>query len=953
MASDRTTIWMAAALVCGLALGPPVAAAGSLPAVASGARPGPDVLYAPPPAAPQLESRDPRFTAPPLLVSGQEAYVAGEYLYQDFLYDDWGSNTDGIGQIPQCAHAGDLTYPTDTARYGNNAADLVELRIAVSPSEVAYRITLNTLLEPDSTIVAIAYDTDGSALTGTATLPRNPGAPFPGTDQVIFVWGTGAEHVVFPPAGGPVTTPLAAPTTDLDANQITLTVPRLVSDPSGVWRATVAVGLYDPATGGWKLPQLAADAARPGGAGPLDPAPAGIFNLAFRFTELACPPGALTCDVPPDTNQAAALATKTPTTFAHAIDFDKLDAGVTESSVPATGMQLRIFPSRLDLGEGREAAPQCAPAYGPFPQYRGQLQPYALYVPGTYVPATPAGLTLALHSLGEHYWQYNGSVILQQIGEARGNLVATALARGPDGWYQHEGEYDVFEMWADVARHFALDPDRAAVSGYSMGGYATYRLGTLYPDLFGKAFSQVGPPADGIWIPPLPPTGGMETLTNLWLENARNLPFLNLASAADELVPFVGPRAQNLGAPELGIDGFDQLGYRFRFLVFPVGDHFAPAAAGYDFPFATAFLGDALVDRNPPHVTFAYAPAGDDAALALVHDHAYWVSDLELADAAPSGDVPAKGVVDAFSHGFGRGDPASTPGVDAGVAGLFPYTEVNRTWGAAPAIPVANRLDLTLVNLASVRLDLARAALQPTARLTMPVTSDGNAVVLLDGAFLPGAVVLEDDVPLPGGTAGPDGAVVPVKAGTHTYVIDLTPGCPAAPSAGCREQVAPGAGLLAITDRPGDARDRTVWKWLKGAVATIADFGDPQATTSYDWCLYDAGGTLVSSAAAPAGGLCGTKPCWKRTKRGFTYRRRDIAPSGTRTGLQIVLKEGLADGKAKIIVKGKGGEPSTPPLPAAQPLTAQLKHADGACWTATYGAPARANDGTRFKDTGD
>jgi len=103
----------------------------SLPAVTSGARPGPDVLYAPAPTAPQLENRDPRFTAPPLLVSGTEAYVNGEYLYQDYLYDDYGSDTDGLGAIPQSARAGDIVYPTDRARYGNNAADLVELRIKV------------------------------------------------------------------------------------------------------------------------------------------------------------------------------------------------------------------------------------------------------------------------------------------------------------------------------------------------------------------------------------------------------------------------------------------------------------------------------------------------------------------------------------------------------------------------------------------------------------------------------------------------------------------------------------------------------------------------------------------------------------------------------------------------------------------------------------------------------
>src|SRR5262245_40011076 len=75
-------------------------AAPSLPSVSSGARPGPDVLYAPPPAAPQLENRNRRFSAAPLLVSGAEAYVNGEYLYQDYLYDDYGSNTDGAGGTP-------------------------------------------------------------------------------------------------------------------------------------------------------------------------------------------------------------------------------------------------------------------------------------------------------------------------------------------------------------------------------------------------------------------------------------------------------------------------------------------------------------------------------------------------------------------------------------------------------------------------------------------------------------------------------------------------------------------------------------------------------------------------------------------------------------------------------------------------------------------------------------
>ena len=98
------------------------ASAASLPSVSSGARPGPDVLYAPAPAAPQLENRNPRFNASPLLVSGTEAYVNGEYLYQDYLYDDYGSNTNGSGGTPLSPRAGDINYPTNNARYGGNAA---------------------------------------------------------------------------------------------------------------------------------------------------------------------------------------------------------------------------------------------------------------------------------------------------------------------------------------------------------------------------------------------------------------------------------------------------------------------------------------------------------------------------------------------------------------------------------------------------------------------------------------------------------------------------------------------------------------------------------------------------------------------------------------------------------------------------------------------------------------
>src|SRR2546428_572556 len=59
-----------------------------------GPRPGPDVLYAAPAFAPQLENVGVWFAAP-ILVSGASAYRRGEFLYQDFLYDDHGDAATG------------------------------------------------------------------------------------------------------------------------------------------------------------------------------------------------------------------------------------------------------------------------------------------------------------------------------------------------------------------------------------------------------------------------------------------------------------------------------------------------------------------------------------------------------------------------------------------------------------------------------------------------------------------------------------------------------------------------------------------------------------------------------------------------------------------------------------------------------------------------------------------
>jgi hypothetical protein len=156
-----------------------------------------------------------------------------------------------------------------------------------------------------------------------------------------------------------------------------------------------------------------------------------------------------------------------------------------------------------------------------------------------------------------------------------------------------------------------------------------------------------------------------------------------------------------------------------------------------------------------------------------------------------------------------------------------------------------------------------------------------------------------------------------------------------------------------VKNNPADltnTKDKLGWKWIKGTATTTGDFGTPLSSTNYLLCIYTGSTpTLVTSALAPAGGTCAGKPCWKGKPTGFIYKDKDLTPNGL---LQIVLKSGL-DGKAKIIVKGKGANLQTPALPISQPVTVQLKSSDGVCWEAVYSAPATKSDTTVFKDKAD
>src|SRR5947209_2642945 len=250
-----------------------------------GPRPGPDILYQPPATAPQMTNAG-VWSAPSILVSGTSAYRDGEYLYQDYLYDDHGANSGSRDPNDKRAQgtSGDLfaapdgtyTYPTNPA-YAMNAADFVELRVKPLADATAFRITLNTMKDPSLVGTTIAI---GGVPGVDANYPDGANVSGP-AQYFVTVHGTSVRMVnavgLTPTAVQPTVT------VDTARRQIEVRVPHSAWDPTGqVVRLAAGVGLWDKANNRYLVPQQNADATHPGGAGNLSNPPA-FFNVAFRW----------------------------------------------------------------------------------------------------------------------------------------------------------------------------------------------------------------------------------------------------------------------------------------------------------------------------------------------------------------------------------------------------------------------------------------------------------------------------------------------------------------------------------------------------------------------------------------------------------------------------------------------------------------------------------------------
>lgn len=672
------------------------------------------------------------------LVSGTTAAIDGTQAWTDYVYDDRGPNTDAGDMTDMASAGGDAAYPGGLA----NAADFVQVHFSSRDDGLHIRVILQTLLDPAVPLIGIAFDTDNNSATGAAALPGSWQPDGYLGIELLLVLAQGAGEILEWDSGQWRRVADLAVGVDTGNNTLEATLPASVAAPgNATWSA---LGVAGTTAASWLT-----------GAGVIQ-------DLAF------------VADEPfyqwQDYRQSDILSGKAPIKQAFAaIDFGRLAAGAnTLPDATATGFHTYLYRSELALAEGiLETADG--------PQFLGPYQPYLVYIPESGYQSGEA-MTVFLHGLTQNhlgsvllgdFYLGTGRVLSQEIGGLEQyvrdgtdfppyNLTVWPLARGAALYYEGIGEQDVLDVLADASFRFKPDPDRIILSGASMGGVGTFRMGALYPDLWSVAVPIIGYARSAV-VPLLP--------------NFENLNILQINGALDPLIDF--DLAQGT------TDFLDGYGLQFRAWMLDNRGH---EAGGYAYDCVYRDLGNYVRVANPARVRYTVDPAmsvvDPATGLNLVHDRAYWVSGMAVA--YPN----LAGVIDAHSRALpqrGIDRVVSTDeryeGDDAGrdLCGPNPAITTGDTWryrakewifGAE--LPRENTLEVTLTNLAAATFDLARAGLAGGVAANLQVTTDTAASIVLNG-LEPGQTVTISGATV---TVDADGSArVTVPAGVFTLDI--------------------------------------------------------------------------------------------------------------------------------------------------------------------------------------
>jgi pimeloyl-ACP methyl ester carboxylesterase len=679
---------------------------------------------------------------------GTGRLAAGASFWTDFLYDDHGAT----GTRVRLPAAGRIVPPKGTYIYpegpaARNGADIFRVAIGLTDTHTWWRVDWNTLQDPSVPIALFAFDT-GPTRGGIEDWPAGTRVRSAGIDFALLISGAGAWLLDLMTH----TTTAVGHTVDREARSFVAQIPRELVEPTGTWTVRLVAGLANQAGDEFAdvPPERGAQSGQPN-----------VYNVAFRSHEQE----QVRHNFWMDQAQAAALGEGDVSEFSLRVAWADLASGTTTDEPVVTGMSTRWYVSSVELGHGIADADLLSTE----PQFLGRVQPYSICLPKTFERGQTLPLTLLLHSIamGKNQFAAVNPSLLEQICDRRNSVVATPLGRGPACWYLDEGELDLWEVWARVAEQLGTDPNRTVIAGFSMGGYAAYRLSLTYPTVFSQAVVLAGAPTCGVRLLPevdmsadLDPDSHCAREGETWplLRNARWLPFVIVHGLLDELVPIFSVVPQVLR--------LDRLGYRYRFTLYPTEDHIVLAAQG-KFGDAVDHMGAAIRQADPGRITYAWYPQLERPDLGLGPDTVWWISGLR-ADPQIASQRGEVATVDARS--YARPDPRHRSHRRGGAILNFnptPGGYVERVWRFGQRPEAQPRLTLRLTGVAALTIDTARAGLAAWTRSTITVQTDNAAEITLDGLSSSTSVRID---------GARTGRTVSVPPGRHRITLAPGPG---------------------------------------------------------------------------------------------------------------------------------------------------------------------------------
>ena len=361
-------------------------------------------------------------------VAGASSLCRGAVVYGDFVADDYGADTAATWPQQQrlgtlSPSAGDQDYPE-----GQEAtADLVRLTLRIRRNRLHVTGLLNALYKKDSTVLAVAIDSDNNRETGGGNWGK------------LEVASVGWDRIAYFRRGD-------------------------------VRRNTISGSMRLPKGKRWRIQAVTAIAES-----------GQVMNVAFRPNDH---PGWSedTASAASDSStgsffeddQAEALAEGDVSRFGHTVRVRDMKRRRTRAAKVKPGLHERVYTSRYTLPPGEGMSFEGVPGRGGaendpklgFEQafnFLGRYQPYGIYIPKR---KGPHGMQMVFHGSSSNLSALISQPGMQEaLGEGMNRILVTPEARGTEGWGSDISERDVIDVMNDVQKTYRVDRTRVFAGG--------------------------------------------------------------------------------------------------------------------------------------------------------------------------------------------------------------------------------------------------------------------------------------------------------------------------------------------------------------------------------------------------------------------------------------------------------------------------------------------------------